>query len=97
MTLVVFITYFENVLLNYSKTISNQFHIFPNPADNFITIEGTKDLKSKIFIYDYNGRLIKSVSNKTVIDIQSLSPGIYIVEIYRLGFDKRIVKKLVKK
>ena len=35
--------------------------------------------------------------NNSIIDIQSLSPGIYVVEIARLDSDKSIVKKLVKR
>ena len=37
--------------------------------------------------------MIKSILNNPVIDIQSLSPGIYMVEIAKLGSDKSIIKK----
>ena len=71
--------------------------IYPNPAINYITLKGVENQNFKTTIFDYNGRLIKSVLNNPVINIQSLSPGIYMVEITRLDSDKSIVKKLVKR
>ena len=60
-------------------------------------LKNVENQNFKTNIFDYNGRLIKSVLNNPFIDIQSLSPGIYVVEIAKLGSDNSIIKKLVKR
>lgn len=65
-------------------------NIFPNPANNNITVELTSNKNSKVSvkIMDINGRVylsenlsVNSGLNKSVIDINSLSAGIYFVAI----------------
>lgn len=55
--------------------------IFPNPASNYITIEGVQNNK-KAEIIDIYGRIIKSfILYNNTIDINYLTPGMYILRI----------------
>jgi hypothetical protein len=69
--------------------------IFPNPTSDFISIQGIpKSAHFRVIVTDLSGRIIKSESNKSKIDIRELSSGIYLVA---LEFDQgRMVKRVVK-
>jgi polyhydroxybutyrate depolymerase len=69
-------------------------HISPNPASDQLTIQ-TEDELLSTDIYDLSGRKIKSAGNAKSIDIQYLSPGIYIAEISCRG-DRRYSLKFIK-
>ncbi len=60
------------------------FTLSPNPASNYITIKGTE---GEMKIYTADGRLVKQqyVNCPTAINIASLTPGIYYVEINKEG------------
>lgn len=61
------------------------FTIYPNPADNLMTIRTNNNLAgAQFFITDQTGRQIfngKLVDYTTPIDISQLAPGIYLVQI----------------
>lgn len=68
--------------------IANQtsaFSVYPIPSVNHITIETTGMSNNKLIsVYDLTGRKIlflKSAESKTVIDINWLTPGVYIVKV----------------
>lgn len=69
------------------------FSVFPNPAENFITIQCESFDNEKIEIYDVLGQLIKSitVSNNQKIDISNLSKGIYFIIL-----ENKVVFKFIK-
>lgn len=68
-------------LSNFEKPVS-QILIFPNPADNSINIEYNYELKaSRIEIYNLIGNLESTYNFNTIIDIQDLRVGFYIVHI----------------
>lgn len=69
----------------------NSISISPNPATNFLTIEGKKI--DSVIIQDINGKLLIKTAEKQ-IDISSLPKGIYFVIVS--SANNRIVKKLVK-
>lgn len=56
--------------------------IFPNPGIDKINIWGINE-KTRIEIYDINGRLQKSdrVSGDTVLDLSGLTAGTYLVRL----------------
>ncbi|MDR0207151.1 MAG: T9SS type A sorting domain-containing protein [Bacteroidales bacterium] len=67
------------------KELSEQtLSIFPNPANNTITIEGTG--LNRVELFDIQGRLLleqKTESGKKkVVDVSQLQAGIYFVKIY---------------
>ncbi|MDO7173152.1 T9SS type A sorting domain-containing protein [Mariniflexile sp. AS56] len=64
-------------------TENEAFKLYPNPANNSVTIQ--LPLNSKIAIYDYLGRLVKSNlktdSNSTQLDVSKLIDGVYVVQV----------------
>ena len=84
--------YTDILSVNYELGIKNyELNIFPNPAANFITIDGMQEGKI-IQIFNVNGQLVKTfyqnVSTQQT-DISDLSSGTYFVKM------KSQVKKLI--
>ncbi|HEY9115775.1 MAG TPA: T9SS type A sorting domain-containing protein [Bacteroidales bacterium] len=71
------------------------FAPFPNPANNFTTID-LRGIKSTININDINGKIVfHTISSKKVcINLQSLSPGMYFVQLKNKAFMQTF--KLIK-
>lgn len=63
-----------NIALKANKS---DLKIFPNPARNFLNIDGEFKL---IKIYDYTGKLILT-SKEKIISVSELSNGMYIIDI----------------
>jgi hypothetical protein len=89
--------------LSINEFSNNNFTIFPNPVINKVKIQA-KDNQSfnKILIYNINGQLVqeykleRSSNNYTIKNLNDLTSGIYIMEIFnRLKNNKKI--KLLKK
>ncbi|MGA9637877.1 T9SS type A sorting domain-containing protein [Flavobacterium sp.] len=57
--------------------------LYPNPSNNNVTIQ--HPLNSKIAVYDYLGRMVKSMglvnTNASSLDVSSFPEGIYIIQI----------------
>ena len=85
-------------VLEYEKDIA--FSIYPNPAENYITVKSVNNEISDntiLEIYDIQGRkyLSKQFDSSEFIDISSLKPGYYMVKLIRK--DKAIAHiKMVK-
>ena len=84
------------VITGIKESTHNDFiTIFPNPANNYITIEVPQ--QATIEITNIQGKLIKTLaakSNKTNIDVSAFSSGVYFVKVKT---EKGImVKKFVK-
>ncbi len=62
---------------------SNLFKIYPNPAKGQLNIESESQISS-IIIYDLNGKIVFNKynisSNKTVLNLENISPGIHFVK-----------------
>jgi hypothetical protein len=77
--------------------IDNEISLYPNPAQNWITINTHNLVMAKISIYDIKGGLImtqKLVNNLTAINIENLQSGIYIVQ---LMDDENVISKRIIK
>lgn len=77
---------------------NNSISIYPNPADNYITVQTQFDPKDNTTykLYDTVGKVIKAGNihvQKTFIDINQLANGIYFIEIE--NGENRIVEKVV--
>jgi hypothetical protein len=60
----------------------SEIRLFPNPTSGIVYISGLKMADTKLYIYNLNGVLVKSAvvnSNYTVINLESLTQGIYVV------------------
>ena len=64
------------------NTNQNSLHVYPNPAKDFIVIEGINN-QSEISIFDLTGRemLKQNVLNGEKISVTTFSKGIYFLEI----------------
>lgn len=84
------------ILKTNEAIFSNNISIYPNPVTDFIYI---KNLKSKNVIYkiiDASGRILdQNILNKENIDVNSLVPGNYILQI--ITKDKTHPFKFIKK
>lgn len=70
---------FNNSVLSFSDLDNVEFFIHPNPASDVISIHGLaiKD----IIIYSFIGQKVLKISNQNMIDISSLSKGVYFVKV----------------
>lgn len=83
-------------LVNEKNSI---FQIFPNPANEFVTIFSNSINFETIEIVDINGKIMfsnhYSNSNNSIIDVRSYPKGIYLIKIFtktNLKIEKLIIK-----
>ena len=103
---------FNNVSVNQSleitegQTLSSEIYsldqitVFPNPADDYITIKSNYNLDDAIIsMFDLNGRRVLNYKNEEdngIINVSGLSAGEYILRIITSEQDiysKKIIKK----
>ncbi|MCB0601317.1 MAG: T9SS type A sorting domain-containing protein [Saprospiraceae bacterium] len=75
-----------------------QLHIYPNPASDWIKIHSEVEYHFEVSIYDVLGRsvLFKSLHDDQELHLESLSAGLYFLEINTM--DRRLgVFQLIKK
>ena len=82
--------------LSIHELTNSTIRIYPNPATDVINIDVPENLKYHTNIYDLNGRLISRSKNKSVIEIQALPLGVYLIEITDLDSDHKVVEKIIK-
>ncbi|MBN2767402.1 MAG: CotH kinase family protein [Paludibacteraceae bacterium] len=75
------IHYLGKAYTNTNYISENQFSISPNPAKTFLYVYGVKANESIEIINTQGNILIKTIAinNKTLIDLSSIKPGIYII------------------
>ena len=103
---------FNNISVNQSleitegQTLSSEIYsldqitVFPNPADDYITIKSDYNLEDAIIsMFDLNGRRVLNYKNESddgIINVSGLSAGEYILRIITSDQDiysKKIIKK----
>ena len=94
-------TYCDSVYYNSTVGITEQnstaLLIYPNPANDFITIENTSMAIDEIVIYDITGKTIKTIlpkTNTTKVNVSDLSDGVYFIKIS--NNKQSITKKIIK-
>jgi hypothetical protein len=79
------------------QSISEQIHIYPNPANNLLTIENPKHFLSKVYIVNPLGQQVKTFTipqqNKITLNITDLPEGFYFIHIY--SGEKMLTEKLI--
>ncbi|WP_395066561.1 T9SS type A sorting domain-containing protein [Flavobacterium sp.] len=87
---------------NYLATLSTDTHnlesnviqVYPNPSKNVVQIKSNSKIE-KITIFDSLGKVILiQTENNNEIDIENLSKGIYIIEVYTEN--EKNYRKLIK-
>ncbi len=82
--------------LNEKTNYNTSINIYPNPANNYITITGA-NASSKIVIYDLIGKVqINTILQNNKVPISALSPGVYWLEV-DMNTTKKVVKFLKEK
>lgn len=74
----------------------NDISIFPNPANNQLTLDNEQSKIKEVIIYDILGRQMKQVivnDVKTTLDVSTLPAGIYIAKI---NTEQRIITRKVQ-
>lgn len=93
-----FETLFVNALNNESYSVSN-FAIYPNPANDVLTIQNKDNtIVSKVNVVDILGKIIKTSpfnASEVSMDISDLKAGIYFVEIHSNTI--KTIQKVIKK
>ncbi len=84
----------KNEITSAKNIISQKIQVFPNPADDLLTVTVDEPVKA-INIYSVNGVKILS-SGSTYVDISSLNDGIYFIEIITSS-QKHFFGKIIKK
>ena len=85
-----------NPVLSTHELTNSSIRIYPNPAIDIINIDVPKNLNYEANLHDLNGRLISSMTNKSVIEIQNVPHGIYLIEITDLDTGQKIIDKIIK-
>ena len=70
----------DDVVAGHEELMSGEIKVYPNPVSDQLSIEGLSG-KFNFEIFDISGRLKLTGSNKEVISIESLSKGIYILNL----------------
>lgn len=89
----------ENLGVTYFK--DSTLYVYPNPANEFITVEFDKPERLSVLLVSVNlngGYLLKrDFIQKGTLDIRNLSPGIYFLEIQHKNSGNKVIKKIIKK
>ena len=83
-------------VINDIEALNNtSVNLYPNPANNFIFIDGIDIKNTSIDIVDVTGKNIKiGITNTNSIDISNLEKGVYFVVIS--NDNEKIIKKFIK-
>ena len=90
----------ESVLGVDDNKLDNAISMYPNPAQNQVTIANSSNIQlERVMIYDLNGKLVNNTDlrgslGETVIDVSRLAAGVYVVQI--IGDNATAVKRLIK-
>lgn len=83
-TVIVNVTVLSNTT-DVNKEASRKIRIFPNPSTGVFTLDGMQSNQQKsVKVYGVNGAVVWSknvYSDKTIIDLSSLSQGVYLLKI----------------
>lgn len=81
--------------LSVNDPVKSYFNLFPNPASTSITISSETLKVDNLLIYNTQGELLQTVKGNNIIDVSSLSSGIYFVKV--ISEEKEHVQRFIKK
>lgn len=90
---ITYTAYFESTSQGIFNVEENKITVCPNPTSGRIKVAAGDVLR--IDVYNINGQLVKSVSGNSVVDITTLSSGIYTMKVATLktSFVCKVIKK----
>jgi hypothetical protein len=59
-----------------------EFNIYPNPASKSFFIESANAAVDKVILYDFTGKVLKTLQHTQEVTLENLMPGTYLVELY---------------
>lgn len=76
------ITLSKAILIDASNCAEDELMIYPNPANDMITVSTNNPTKQDVLIYDCMGRLVKTLTLETEhqVDVSSWSEGMYLIK-----------------
>lgn len=80
--------------LGVEKPLTNEISIFPNPAQNIVTIQGMEVFE--VLVYDTFGKLIQNHRNTNTFIVANLSKGLYLLHIIDQYGQAKTEKLIVK-
>ncbi len=84
-------------LINSNEVITSEsILLYPNPANNQLTIEYSDSIDFKLEIYSYDGVKRIEINNQSIVDIRSLTSGIYFLKFIDFTNNNSIVEKFTK-
>ena len=75
---------------------STKVKIYPNPASNMINIEVENQLNFRVTLFSLEGKPLKTTTNSNYLNIESMPPGTYFLEIKDKNSGQKIVERIVK-
>ncbi len=79
---------------DFTSNSSKDFVLYPNPAKNTLSLKSNLEIE-KIIISDLTGKvIITQLNNSTKIDVEKLSEGLYIIEVF--SAKGKVTKKFIK-
>ena len=87
---------YQNLEWSIHEFSNSTINIYPNPVIDVINIDVSNKLNFSANIYNIEGKLIISTTNQTVIEIQTLSLGTYLVEIKDLDTGQVGIETIIK-
>lgn len=81
------INYYYVLLLvktGVENSISNNLRVYPNPAKNYIYVEGVEILGTNLILMDLSGKILferRLINGSNLINVESLQKGVYLLKI----------------
>lgn len=75
------VKYTPNCNVSIEALEYNPFYIYPNPTSDQFFIYSANEKPSEIAILDINGKLVYTIPFSETVQIQTLSPGLYFLQI----------------
>lgn len=69
--------YSKTLKINFNNSISSEILVYPNPSSSKLTING---ITEQALIYDIFGNIVLKVNADSVVDIYSLTNGVYFLK-----------------
>lgn len=79
-----------------NEILSNEFSMYPNPAQKVVNVQFLKEQPKKVLLYSVLGKEIPVEINNNQFNVSHLPSGMYVVK-FLFSSEKSITKKLIKK